>query len=51
VLVVPSATGGPLKAMSYEYHNTHLKSVMMAAGITDWAAKTHLGRKAAAQKA
>jgi len=51
VLVVPSATGGPLKAMSYEYHNSHLKAVMMAAGIPDWAAKTHLGRKAAAQKA
>jgi len=51
VLVVPSATGGPLKSMSYEYHNTHLKAVMMAAGIPDWAAKTHLSRKAAAQKA
>jgi len=51
VLVVPSATEGPLKAMSYEYHNSHLQAVMMAAGFPDWAAKTHLGRKAAAQKA
>ena len=51
MLVVPSATEGPLKAMSYEYHNSHLQAVMMAAGFPDWAAKTHLGRKAAAQKA
>jgi len=51
VLVVPNATGGPLKPMSYEYHNSHLKGVMMAAGIPDWAAKTHLGRQAAARKA
>ena len=51
VLVVPSATGGPLKAMSYEYHNSHLKAVMMAAGIPYWDAKTHSGRQAAAKNA
>jgi len=36
--------------MSHEYHNSHLEAVMMEAGFPDWAAKTHLGRKAAAEK-
>lgn len=35
LLVIPSATEGSLKPMSYHYHNTHLKSVMMACGIPD----------------
>jgi len=50
VMVEPSASGGALKAMSYEYQNSHRKAVRMAAGMPDLAAKTHLGRKVAAQK-
>lgn len=48
-LVVPGPNGGTQKPISYRYHNENLKKVMMAAGVPDWAAKTHLCRRAAAQ--
>lgn len=48
-LVFPGPNGGARKPMSYRYHNDNLKRVMMAAGVPDWAAKTHLCRRAAAQ--
>jgi len=35
--------------MSYRYHNDRLGKLLMAQGMLDWAAKTDLGRRAAAQ--
>lgn len=35
--------------MGYRYHNDNPKKVMMAAGVPEWAAKTHLWRRAAAE--
>lgn len=49
LLVLPSATGGTLKAMSYNYHDTHLEAFMMACGIPYWDAKTNLCRRVAAK--
>ncbi|KAK1860159.1 hypothetical protein I4F81_002748 [Pyropia yezoensis] len=48
-LLFPAPNGGILKAMSYRYHNDAMRPVLMAQGVPDWAAKTHLMRKAAAQ--
>jgi len=49
VLAFPSPRGGLLKPMMYHHDSTNLKLRLMAAGISDWVAKTHLGRRAAAQ--
>jgi len=35
--------------MTYHYHSTRLRLRLMAAGVPDWAAKMHLGRRAAVQ--
>ena len=49
MLAFPSPRGGLLKPMTYQYHSTSLRLRLMAAGVPDWAAKTQLGRRAAAQ--
>lgn len=46
LLLITSARGGPFKEMSYKYHNDNTSKVMMAQGVPDWAAKTHICRGA-----
>lgn len=48
-LVFPAPQGGRMKAMSYRYHKDSLRKTLTAPGLPDWSAKTHLGRRAAAQ--
>lgn len=50
LLLFPAPRGGPFKEMTYRYHNDSTSKVMMAKGVPDWAAKTHICRRAAAQR-
>jgi len=50
-LAVVGARGGRMKAMTYRYHNDRVKLLLMAMGVPDWMAKTHLMRGAAASMA
>lgn len=50
LLMFLSPRGGLFKEMMYMYHNDNMSKVMMAMGVPDWAAKTHICRRAAAQR-
>lgn len=50
LLLLPSARGGPFKEMTYKNHNGNTSKVMMSEGVPDWASKTHICRRSAAQR-
>jgi len=51
VLAVVGARGGRMKAMTYRFHNDRVKLLLMAIGVPDCMAKTHVVRGAAASTA
>jgi len=48
-LVVTASNGDYVRAMSYRYHDDRLSKVPLGQGVPDWAVKTHLGHRTAAQ--
>jgi len=50
-LAVVGVRGGRLKAMTYRFHNDRVNLVLIAMGVPDWMAETHLMRGAAASSA
>jgi len=51
ILAATSPRGGRLKPMTYRHHSDRVRLLLMAMGVPDWMAKTHVLRAAAASMA